>query len=205
MNSETSNPISRKGWESDPFLLFKVILFFSPIMLMVFMLGSAIMSGTPFVFLFYFLLLFFALIFRHLLWMLFKSSPVTTCKNSAYIPFMFGDYREFMTTFIFVFTVVYVFGPYFNWNKANETSVFMFVFLISYAVYDLVFRLYFSQCVTQVSSTVMPVLGNILVGGLLGWLAEWIMVNFGLTKYMYYNNIANRPTKKVFKCGKVKS
>lgn len=198
----TSNQ-SPNNWSSDPFLLFKIILFFSPIILMSFMIGSAIMSGTPFVFLFYFLLLFTALIFRHLFWMLFNPSPVTKCNNSAYLPFVFGDYKEFMTTFIFAFTIIYVFGPYFNWKTANENAVFMFVFFIAYGIYDLIFRLFFSQCVQDVYSTIIPVLGNILVGGFFGLVAEWLMDYFGLTKYMYYSNNANRPTKKIFRCGKV--
>jgi hypothetical protein len=171
---------------------------------MVFMVGSAIMSGSPFVFLFYFLLLFLSLIFRHLLWMAFKSTPVTTCKESVYIPFVFGDYKEFMTTFIFIFTIFYVFGPFFSWKNANETSVFMFVFLIAYGIYDLVSILYFSKCVAQGSSTAIPVLGNIIVGGLLGLFSQFLMKSFGLNKYMYYSNNVNRPTKKIFRCGKIK-
>jgi hypothetical protein len=190
--------------DSGAGMILRVIFYFSPLMLMCFMMGSAIMSGTPFVFLFYFLALFLALLFRHLIWMLFGSTPVSRCGNEVYLPFVFSNYKEFMSTFVFVFSIVYVFGPYFNWKQASESSIFMFVLLIVYAVYDMSVRTIVSKCMSINRATVGSVFGNALMGGALGAAAQAIMMQLGLSKFMYYSNSANRPTKKVFRCGKVK-
>jgi hypothetical protein len=46
------------------------------------------------------------------------------------------------------------------------------------------------------------VFSNFFTSVVLGLFAGWAMVSFGLSKYMYYSNNSNRPTKKIFKCGK---
>lgn len=189
----------------DPFVLFSILMFFSPLLLMSFMLGSAIMSGTPFVFLFYFLCLFITLIFRHLIFMLFGVTPTTNCDNTIFLPFIFGSYKNFMSTFIFAFSIFYIFSPYFRWKQTNETTIFMFVFLIVYATYDLVVRAYYTSCMPMGWSTFFMAFGNIFLGGMLGWGANSMMSQLGLSNYLYYSNSATRPTKKVFKCGKIKS
>lgn len=173
---------------------------------MFFMCGSAIMSGTPFVFLLYFLLLFLALLFRYLILFLFKAPPIGNCGDMVYLPFIFGDHKEFISTFIFLFTLGYIFGPYFNWKSATESSVFMFVFLIVYAVYDYTMRA-FTGCMSSASvlNRYLTVVGNIILGGGLGSLAQFGIVKLGIPKYLYYSSTVNRPTKKVFRCGKIKN
>lgn len=200
--SLTSSPIS--SGTSTLMTFGHVIFYFSPLLLMCFMFGSAIMSGTPFVFLFYFLALFLALLFRHLIWMLFGSTPLSSCGNEVYLPFIFGNYKEFMSTFVFVFSIIYIFGPYFNWKQTRESSIFMFVFLIVYTMYDISVRAYVSRCMTMNRATAGAVLGNAFMGASLGAATQAIMVQLGLSKFMYYGNNTNRPTKKVFRCGKVK-
>lgn len=172
---------------------------------MTYMLGSAIMAGTPVVFLFYFFFVLVAWGFRQLIWMMFQTNvlnPATKCGKSVFLP---GKYNEFVTTFLFAFTIAYVFGPFFSWKQATESSVYMFMGLIIYAVYDLVIRLYFTQCMEQYTWGNMWMIGkNVLFGGILGTLGQGAMEYLGLSKYLYYSNNANRPTKKVLKCGKVK-
>jgi hypothetical protein len=188
---------------TSPVMLFSILFYFSPLLLMFFMLGSGIMAGTPFVFLFYLLIVFLVLMFRHLLWWMFKAAD--QCKETVYLPFIFHNYKDFMSTFLFFFTIVYVFGPFFNWKQANESSAIMFVFLIFYAIYDLVMRIYFTKCPTLTRSNIFAGFGNIVLGGFFGGLAQWGMSSLGLSKYLYYSNSVNRPTKKIFKCGKIKS
>lgn len=209
MNKSTSSSltaVSRNNGAGDanPVMLFRIIFYFSPLILMWFMFGSAVMSGTPFVFIIYFLLLFLSLLFRHLIWMLFGSAPVSRCGNEVYLPFIFGNYKEFMSTFVFAFSILYIFGPYFNWKQASASSVFMFVILVVYAVYDLTVRAVVSQCMSINSATIGAVFGNIVMGGALGGASQALLSQLGLSKYMYYSTAVNRPTKKVFRCGKIK-
>jgi hypothetical protein len=198
-----SNSIDRMN---DPLVVAKIFFLFSPLFLMTYMLGSAIMAGTPLVFLFYFFFVLVAWGFRHLLWMIVKTdilNPATKCGKSVFLP---GKYNEFVTTFMFAFTIAYVFGPLFSWYQATESSVYMFIGLIIYAVYDLVFRIYLTKCMDQYTWGNMWLIGkNVLFGGILGAASQAAMKHLGLSKYLYYSSNANRPTKKVFKCGKVKS
>ncbi len=170
-----------------------------------YMLGSAIMAGTPLVFLFYFLFVLLAWGFRHLIWMMATpdgTKPATRCGQTVYLP---GKYNEFVTTFMFAFTIMYVFGPFFYWRQATESSVYMFIGLIIYAVYDLVARLYFTQCMDQYTwGNVGLIAKNVLLGGILGAISEGTMKYLGLSKYLYYSSNVNRPTKKVLKCAKIK-
>jgi hypothetical protein len=164
------------------------------------------MAGTPLVFLFYFFFVLVAWGFRHVLWMMVKTeviNPATKCGKSVFLP---GKYNEFITTFMFAFTITYVFGPFFSWKQANESSVYMFIGLIIFAVYDLVGRLYLTKCMDQYTwGNLWIILKNVLLGGMLGAASEWGMKSLGLSKYLYYSSNVNRPTKKVFKCGKIKS
>jgi hypothetical protein len=203
---DKNTPITGKV-VSDSFMIFRIILLFSPLIFMFFMLGSGNMTGTPLVFLLYFFVLFLALLFRHFVFWVLNTTPVSYCGDSAYLPFIFGNYREFMSTFIFVFTICYVFGPYFNWKQANESSVFMLLMLIIYTAFDFVFRASLTGCMRGMSinmKSVSIIFGNIIFGGFLGGFSQWIIVKFGLSKYLYYSTSVNRPTKKIFKCGKIK-
>jgi hypothetical protein len=194
--------------EPDSFMLFRILLLFSPLFLMFFMLGSAIMSGTPFVFLLYFLLLFLALLCRHFVLWILNANTISSCGNSVYIPFIFGNYKEFMSTFVFVFTICYIFGPFFIWKQANVSSVFILLFLIVYMSYDFVVRASLTSCMKGMSinmESIFTILGNIVLGGFLGGFSQWVIYNLGLSKYLYYSNSVNRPTKNVLKCGKMKS
>jgi hypothetical protein len=191
---------------NDPWIVAKIFFVFSPLFLMTYMLGSAIMSGTPFVFLFYFLFVLVAWGFRQLIWMMAKTDvlkPATQCGKSVFLP---GKYNEFVTTFMFSFTILYVFGPFFGWKQATESSVYMFIGLILYAIYDLFVRLYFTKCIPEYSWSNIWMIGkNVLFGGILGSISQATMKYFGLSKYLYYSNSVNRPTKKIFKCAKFKN
>ncbi len=140
-----------------------------------------------------------------MLWMMVKTdanNPATRCGKSVFLP---GKYNEFVTTFMFAFTITYVFGPFFYWKQATESSVYMFIGLIIYAVYDLVVRLYFTKCIDQYTWGIMwLIVKNILAGGALGAGSQGVMKYLGLSNYLYYSSNVNRPTKKVFKCAKVK-
>lgn len=187
----------------DPWVVADLFFCMSPILLMTYMFGAAVMSGTLFVFLFYMLFVLLAWGFRHVLWMLVKTTPATSCGKSV---FLTGPYNEFITTCMFSFTIMYVFGPFFNWKQATESSVYMFIGLIIYAVYDLVVRLLRTNCMTgQYTWASGWLIGkNVLVGGMLGAASQGVMKSLGLSNYLYYSNNVNRPTKKVFKCGKIK-
>jgi hypothetical protein len=194
--------------QPDGFMIFRILLLFSQFMLMFFMIGSATMSGTPLVFLVYFVLLFLSLLLRHFIFWIFNATPVSSCGNSVYIPFIFGNYKEFMSTFVFVFTICYIFGPYFSWKQANESSIFILLLLIIYTAFDFVVRASLTGCMKGMSinmKSVSTILGNIFLGGFLGGASQMLIVQLGLPKYLYYSNNVNRPTKKVFKCGKIKT
>jgi hypothetical protein len=190
---------------NDPWIVAKIFFCFSPLFLMTYMLGSAIMAGTLVVYLFYFFFVLVAWGFRQLVWMMVKTevtNPATRCGKSVFLP---GNYNEFVTTFMFAFTIAYVFGPFFYWKQATESSVYMFIGLIIYAVYDLVVRLYFTKCMDQYTWGNMWLIGkNVLFGAILGAGSQWAMKSLGLSNYLYYSSNANRPTKKVLKCGKIK-
>lgn len=191
---------------SDPFTLFKVLLFFSPIILLVFMFGSAVMSGTPFVFLLYMLFVFGSLVIRHLfLMMVNMPSTIGKCKSNVYFPFVFSGYKEFMSTFIFAFTIAYVFGPSFGWKSASENSIMMFVLLIMYAIYDLILRFILLPCIKIDSTVILSITGNIIFGIGMGLLSQFSLQQLNLSGYLYYGQNVNRPTKKVFKCGKIQT
>jgi hypothetical protein len=102
--------------------------------------------------------------------------------------------------------VGYVFGPYFNWKNATESSVFMLMVLIVYAVYDFTMRA-FTGCMNGATllNKYLTVFGNIILGVALGGLLQVGVVKLGLPKYLYYSSTVNRPTKKVFRCGKIKA
>ena len=192
-------------------ITFRLLLLFSPLILMSFMIGAATMSGTPFVFLLYFFLLILALLVRHLSWLVFGVPIISTCGKSVYIPNYFTyHYKEFMTTFIFMFTISYIFGPYFNWKYATVSSLFMLIFFIIYAIFDFVIRIQFTKCIEWNNppdakfKKIMTILGNVIFGGALGALSQMSVHKLGLSKYLYYSSDVNRPTKKVFRCGKMK-
>jgi hypothetical protein len=206
MDISSSNTFSKPSTGINPvFMFFRLLFYFSPWLMMFFMWGSALMSGTPFVFLFYFLFLFLALLFRHLLWWMFRMTSNVECGKTVYFPFIFGNYKDYMSTFLFAFTIFYVFGPFFNWKQSGDTSILMCVFLIFYATYDLFMRAFLTDCRVYNRAILMTILGNIFIGGLLGSATQGLMNQMGLSKYMYYTSNVNRPTKKVFRCGKIKT
>ena len=190
----------------DYFIFFKVLLFFSPIILLVFMFGAALMSGSPFVFMLYVLFVFGSLMLRYLLLMMIKMpSQIGPCKSNIYFPFVFNGYKEFMSTFLFAFTIAYIFGPAFGWKSASENSIMMFVFLIMYAVYDLVVRFVLLPCIKIDRTVILSIIGNIVIGMGMGLLSQFSIQQMKLSGYLYYGHNVNRPTKKIFKCGKIQT
>jgi hypothetical protein len=197
---------------------FKILVYFSPLILMCLMLGNAIMSGSPVVFLIYLSALYLSGLIRFIIYYLgemsTKNKPeqMDHCRESMskyiYTPLRSYSYSNNLSTFVFVFTIFYMFFPSGSFNLSSSAQLTMFIFLIIYLVYDLVMRSIIMSMmpgcpsVSWTSATFKIVLEGLL-GGLFGFLTSTGIQSIGLGNYLYFSSNKNNPTKKVFRCGKI--
>ncbi len=204
---------------SNQYLFFKILVYFSPLILMCLMMGNAIMSGSPIVFLIYLSAVYLSGAIRTIIYYLgemtsnSKEQPIDNCttimNNYLYTPIKKYNYSGNLSTFLFAFTIFYMFFPAGSFNLISSAQLTMFIILIVYFVYDLimrgVIRSMMPDCTTSINmvSSVFKILFECLLGGLFGFLSSTAIQSIGLGNYLYFSSNKNNPTKKVFRCGKI--
>lgn len=204
---------------SNQYLFFKILVYFSPLILMCLMLGNAIMSGSPIVFLIYLSAVYLSGAIRTIIYYLGemtsnnKEQPIDNCttlmNNYLYTPIKKYKYSGNLSTFLFAFTIFYMFFPAGSFNMISSAQLTMFIILIVYFVYDLIMRgvimSMMPNCNANISilSSFFKILFECLLGGLFGFLSSTAIQSIGLGNYLYFSSNKNNPTKKVFRCGKI--
>lgn len=204
---------------NDPMIFFKLLVYMSPVILMFIMLGNAVMSGTPIVFLIYLGFLYLSVALRMAIYYLgtsvtkstsSSSSNVTECPmdNYLYTPIASYKYRANLSTFLFAFTIFYMFFPSGQFYLNSSSQLSMFLILIIYCVYDIVMRSImsanFPACNESTRIKIFKSLSEMVMGSALGFLSSTSVVGLGMGNYLYYSKNKNTPTKKVFRCGTIK-
>ncbi len=183
------------------------------------MLGNAIMSGSPIVFLIYLSSVYLSGAIRTIIYYLgemtnnSKEQHIDNCttimNNYLYTPIKKYNYSGNLSTFLFAFTIFYMFFPAGSFNLISNAQLTMFIILIIYFVYDLimrgVIRSMMPGCTTSINitSSFFKILFECLLGGLFGFLSSTAIQSIGLGNYLYFSSNKNNPTKKVFRCGKI--
>ena len=200
---------------SDPILFFKILVYMCPVILMTLMFGNAIMSGTPIVFLLYLGMLYLSSAMRFLIYYLGKISSkndntVSDCpamEKYLYTPISDFQFKENLSTFLFAFTIFYVFFPSGSFYLNTQSQLSLFIILIIYCVYDIimrgVMRTFLPNCNTKWVVQSFKLLVEMVLGALLGFMSSTAIKYLGMGNYLYFSSNKNNPTKKVFRCGKI--
>jgi hypothetical protein len=203
-----SKPISNGGDKNSPLkfyepLNFVVFMsFYSPIIVTICMLSMSFVFQNVKGFVFFGYLLACCIV-RNFVYMMSGAEP-TMNDNTICTSIQYSKYgNECFSTFVFAFTITYLFIPMFT---NDDPNFWIFTSMIFYFAVDVYIKMY-KKCITQIKDLLI----NILLGGGIAALIVSGMYAGGSSKFLFFNEVSSSneqcsmPSKQTFKCSVYKN
>jgi hypothetical protein len=202
--SENSRlPISSVG--GSTVTLLEAVSLYSPLLTMLSILIFSVFSSAMNKGLFYISTIFFVTSLRIGILSMFAEGYGTElnpkCENGKIMPFTGRTY----STFIMMYTVSYFVTPMFILSSVNDENMvnpYVIAFFIAYICFDICMKLFSLNCI-QIG---MGLIGDFLVGGLLGSMIALLLFYSDKISLMFINELNSNkevcsvPSKQMFRC-----
>lgn len=206
MNPSVNNLPSTPNIGGSTVTLLEALSLYSPLITMLSILVLSIFSSALDKGLFYIATVFFVSSLRIVILLTTYKSYDTAinsnskCENGQFIPF-----SRTYSTFIMMYTLFYFVTPMYiltSMNNENMVNPYVVAFFAAYIVYDILMKLYVLGCIELGKGLI----GDFLVGGLLGGLMALLLFSSDKISLMFINELNSNkevcsvPSKQMFRC-----